>query len=95
MSENNELKKTGFTKTGFSDSFSCCSRFSICEMGKKECWYHESDPLVQQACRAWVRHHKVKNDYSTLLIIPTTNKFEDHKEIKSEAEPLLQLSLFD
>jgi hypothetical protein len=56
MSES--IQKTGYTKTGFSrNSFACCSRHFMCEMGKKECFYKDIDPEVPTLCAAYQREN--------------------------------------
>lgn len=87
-------QKSSYSKTGFSSSFSCCSRYTFCQLGKGDCYYAEIDPEVKESCRAWVRHHlsdsHVVCDKPKEIAVPFSD--EDSKDIQKDQ---LQLSLFD
>ncbi|MDO6657499.1 hypothetical protein [Anaerobacillus sp. 1_MG-2023] len=54
-----------YTKTGFSkQGFSCCSRFSFCNMGVDDCYYDGIDNEVKNHCNCYKRNH-VKKTVST------------------------------
>lgn len=97
MSENN--LKSGFTKTGFSMSgFACCSRHSLCESGKKECYYKEIDPDVPSICAAYQREHTNKETKPVLpaseLKTPIIQLNEPKEEVDLQENEEGQLSLF-
>lgn len=91
MSKHSKVK-SGFTKTGFSRSFSCCSSFAFCDMGKGDCYFAEVDPEVQESCHAWVRNHKNRSRklQETIVDKPTAVVEELFHE-----DEIGQLSLFD
>lgn len=86
MMINNE--RAGFTKTGFSRSFGCCSRFELCQMGKGQCFYETIDPEVRDGCAAYRREH-----LQVQVNVPL--KDEPQKELTEKDEEYTQLSLFD
>lgn len=50
-------KKGNITKTGFSTAgFGCCGHHKICDMGRKECYYADSDPEVKELCSCYKRN---------------------------------------
>lgn len=52
------LSTGSYTRTGFSHSFGCCSRWQFCDMGKKDCFYKDEDPAVKNACNCYRNNHK-------------------------------------
>lgn len=87
MSQKNS---SGFTKTGFTRSFSCCGHFDYCNMGTEDCYYCETDPNVQECCHAWVRNHHQK-----VIVAENTAKQESVINSKKKEFSQLSLSLFD
>jgi len=69
-------QNSGFTALGFSkSSFSCCSHFQICEMGKLECAIEDRDPEAKEYCNCYLRHRRT---------ISNTKGAQEYKFIVSE-----------
>lgn len=86
---------SGFTKTGFSRSFSCCSQFDACDFGKSTCFYDEKDPEVKLGCKLWLRNQENKDTENTLLPLFSDKEIESELDSEPVNEQHGQLSLFD
>ncbi|MFP3360967.1 hypothetical protein R0K17_27020, partial [Planococcus sp. SIMBA_143] len=50
-----------YTMSGFSkQGFSCCGRYSFCNMGKDDCYYDGIDNDVKNHCNCYQRKHVKK-----------------------------------
>lgn len=76
-------KDNNFTKTGFSKAgFGCCGHWTQCNMGKKDCFYEDTDPKAKHLCGCYMRHHKTLN-------------FKVNKEPEVHNSSLFQWDLFN
>lgn len=71
--------------------FSCCSRYALCDYGRKDCLYAEIDPTATERCRCYKQKRKEANRSITDSIpkVESTVKTEEAEETNLE-----QLSLF-
>lgn len=71
--------------------FSCCSRYALCDYGRKDCLYVEVDPTATERCRCY----KLKRKEANRSITDFISKEESPvKTEEPEETSLEQLSLF-
>lgn len=85
-------KKSGYTRLGFSKSFSCCGHHHICDMGRGPCIYRDIDPETMEGCAAY-RRNKDKPARSVKESDDSQTEQTNKEPVAVQGKPE-QLSLF-
>lgn len=83
--EENSLSESSII--GFSDSFSCCHNWKLCDYGRNGCVFEKSDPAAMTSCQCYQRNHS-SSSLIEIMDKPTVME-EPVRSIESE-----QMSLF-
>lgn len=70
--------------------FSCCSRYALCDYGRKDCLYVKVDPTATERCRCYkLKRKEAKHSIiqKPIEVLPRDNEIEKENDLE-------QLSLF-